>query len=267
MRHCSATTKAGKPCKSPAGARGLCFFHGNPEKAHTLGQIGGRKNRSRQLDLPPNRALNTVDLCNILAEAIYDVRSNKISPRQAGALSQLCNSYSRVLPNADIQEWFTRIERQLAERESAMIADTGPGVSAEPDESVDRVEEQLSDDQVQDAGDGVDGARFEDDGQAEVAERVRQTIVNTAPSISAEHDETGGQIDQQRSDNQMLDAVDGAKCEHDESPKVAERESQMFMDPTTGIIAEPDETRGRIEGQVSGDQAPDALRWFKTRRR
>ena len=117
MQRCNSKTKAGTPCGAPAGLGGQCFFHANPDRAHTLGRIGGLKNRFQLLEPPPAASLSVVDLRDILAEAIRDVRSKKITPRTAGAVSQLCNSLHRVLQSADLETRLHRLEQQLTERD------------------------------------------------------------------------------------------------------------------------------------------------------
>jgi hypothetical protein len=121
---CKGKTTAGAACRAPAGAGGLCFFHAHPDQAHALGQIGGRKNRSKLVEPPAAGALNAADLRDILAEAIHDVRSKKMPPRTAGALAQLCNSVLRILPTADLEARLARLEEQLAEQQSRTSVDT-----------------------------------------------------------------------------------------------------------------------------------------------
>jgi hypothetical protein len=124
MQRCNGKTKAGAPCRAPASSGGLCFFHANPDKAHILGQIGGRKNRSQLPEPPALGSLSAGDLRDILAEAIQDVRSKKITPRTAGALAQLCNSLHRVLQTADREARLARLEQQLTEQEGRKSLDT-----------------------------------------------------------------------------------------------------------------------------------------------
>ncbi len=126
MQRCSGETKAGAPCRAPAGSQGMCFFHANPDKAQTLGQIGGRKNRSRLPEPLTAGSLSAADLSSILVQAISDLRSNKISPRMAGALSQLCNSLHRVLPETDLDARLARLDQQFAERESRTHVNADP---------------------------------------------------------------------------------------------------------------------------------------------
>jgi len=135
MQHCSAKTKTGAPCRAPASSQGLCFFHANPEKAPVLGQIGGRKNRSRLPEPSVAGPLSAAGLRDILAEAICDVRSKKITPRTASALSQLSNSLCRVLPTADLEARVARLELQLAGQESPTSMNTDPTTSGGEDQT------------------------------------------------------------------------------------------------------------------------------------
>ena len=63
---CSARTTTGAVCRAPAGSGGKCFFHAHPDRAHTLGQIGGRKNRSKLVDARVPGPLSTAELRDIL---------------------------------------------------------------------------------------------------------------------------------------------------------------------------------------------------------
>lgn len=152
MQHCSGRTKAGTPCRAPAGSEGLCFFHANPEKAHTLGQIGGRKNRGQLPEPPAAGSLSAGDLRDVLAQAIRDVQSKKITPRTAGAVSQLCNSLYRVLQTADLEARLASVEQQLAEQESRIPTDTDSANLPKRDETGSRTDEQLDD--VESPGNG-----------------------------------------------------------------------------------------------------------------
>ena len=126
MQHCKAKTKSGAACRAPAGPSGFCFFHANPDKAQALGQIGGRKNRFQLPEPPAASSLSAADLTGVLAEAIRDVRSNKMAPRTASALSQLCNSAHRILQTADVEARLARLEQQLVEQETGASVKTDP---------------------------------------------------------------------------------------------------------------------------------------------
>lgn len=145
MQYCKAKTKSGAACRAPAGPGGLCFFHANPDKAQTLGQIGGRKNRSQLPENPAASSLSAADLAGILAEAIRDVRSNKMAPRTASALSQLCNSAHRIHQTADVEARLARLEQQLVEQESEASVDTDSTSSRGKDETLNGSDAQTGD--------------------------------------------------------------------------------------------------------------------------
>ena len=83
MQPCQGKTRTGTACRAPAGAGGLCFFHGNPDTAKALGQIGGRKNRRAGADLQIPDNATTADLRNLTLQAIRLLFSG-----EAGALAQ-----------------------------------------------------------------------------------------------------------------------------------------------------------------------------------
>jgi len=135
MKCCNSKTKAGQPCRAPAGSGGLCFFHANPDKARVLGQVGGSKNRPQLPEPLVAGSMSAADLRDILVEAIRDIRSKKITPRTAGALSQLCNSLHRVLQTADLEARLARLEEQLRGRVNRTRMDADPVRSRSLDES------------------------------------------------------------------------------------------------------------------------------------
>jgi hypothetical protein len=116
---CKAKTITGKACRAPAGAEGLCFFHAHPDRARSLGQIGGRKNRrTSMLDLQVPDNMTATDLRNVTAGAIRSLLSGELGTREATALAQLCNSLYRALPGADLEARLAKLEQQLAEQTS-----------------------------------------------------------------------------------------------------------------------------------------------------
>ena len=137
MRTCSSKTKTGAPCRAPAGPEGLCFFHAHPDLTHTLGRIGGEKNRSQVRESSTLEPLSGTKLLNILSDAIREVGSRKMTPRNAAALAQLSNSLQRVLPTVDLESRIARIEQQLAEQHCQEAADAEPSSSASPSEAQD----------------------------------------------------------------------------------------------------------------------------------
>jgi hypothetical protein len=154
---CSGKTKTGAPCRAPAGPDGLCFFHAHPDLAYSLGQIGGSRNRPKVLESSVLEPLTGATLQNILSEAIREIGSRKMTPRNAAALAQLSNSLHRVLPTADLERRLARIEQQLADQEGRQSA--GPNPSASPNSS---------ETAEQDAGSGeVDQAHTEDSAESD----------------------------------------------------------------------------------------------------
>jgi hypothetical protein len=119
MQTCQGKTKTGAACRAPAGPRGLCFFHANPDSARTLGQIGGRKNRrSAGVDLHVPDNMTAVDLRKVTVQAIRLLLSGELQAREASALAQLCNSLHRVIQTADLETRVATLEEQVAQEES-----------------------------------------------------------------------------------------------------------------------------------------------------
>ena len=118
MQTCKGKTKSGAACRAPAGAGGLCFFHANPDSARALGQIGGRKNRRSVVDLQVPDNMTAADVCKVIGQAIRLLLSGELRAREAGALTQLCNSLYRVFPAADLEARVTTLEEQLVQEGS-----------------------------------------------------------------------------------------------------------------------------------------------------
>ena len=115
MPNCQGKTRTGAACGAHATAGGLCYLHANPNRAKTLGQIGGRKNRRSPVDLEIPDNMNTADLCKVTGQAMRLLLSGKLAAREAGAFAQLCNSLYRIIPAADLETRIAVIERQIAE--------------------------------------------------------------------------------------------------------------------------------------------------------
>lgn len=68
---CKGKTASGAACRAPAGPSGFCFFHANPDRAKTLGQLGGRGNRrSTGLDVQVPDNMNIGDVRDLEVQAI-----------------------------------------------------------------------------------------------------------------------------------------------------------------------------------------------------
>ena len=126
MARCQATTTNGKPCRAPATAGGLCFFHANPARARELGRVGGRKNRQQPPEPVRATPINAAELSRLLTEALWDVRSNKLGPRKAAAISQLAAVLNRTLPVSDLEARVARLEEQVTGRAPSLALELAP---------------------------------------------------------------------------------------------------------------------------------------------
>ena len=126
MARCQATTKEWKPCKAPATAGGLCFFHANPARARELGRIGGRKNRQQPPEPVAPTAMTAAELSRLLSEALWDVRSNKLAPRKAAALSQFASVLNRTIQVSDLEGRVSRLEEQVTGRAPSLALELAP---------------------------------------------------------------------------------------------------------------------------------------------
>jgi hypothetical protein len=146
MQTCTGKTKTGAPCRAPAAANGLCFFHGNPDRAHLLGQIGGKKNRRApvvDLEVPDN--MNANGLLNLAGKAIRALMMGKLTPRKASALAQLSNVMHRMLPTADLENRLAKVEQQLEEQSSLTSAQTDPTRPSAKNQQRDGTDKQSAD--------------------------------------------------------------------------------------------------------------------------
>jgi len=113
MPKCQSKTRTGARCRAAAGTGGLCFFHANPHSAKTLGQIGGRKNRRSPVDLEVPDNMTAAALCDVTGKAMRLLLSGEMGAREASAFAQLCNSFHRILPTADLETRVAKLEDQL----------------------------------------------------------------------------------------------------------------------------------------------------------
>lgn len=135
MRRCAGKTKTGAACRAPAGPDGLCFFHAHPDLVRALGQRGGRKNRSQLPESPCLEPLCGASLQEILSQGIREVRSRKMTPRNAAALAQLSNSLYRILPTVDLERRLAKIEQQLADQACRQSLHPDPSSYDKPSET------------------------------------------------------------------------------------------------------------------------------------
>ena len=157
---CTGKTTTGDACRAPAVEGELCYFHADPNRARTLGRIGGSKNRAQLPEPPAAGSLNVGNLRDILAETIYDVRAKRISPRIGGAIAQLSNAAHRILQTADLEARLARLEQQLAEQERrTLVTDaTKPHRQEEGQGETDAQPDDVHTPGGGDEGDGNDGS-------------------------------------------------------------------------------------------------------------
>jgi hypothetical protein len=121
---CKAITSAGQPCRAAATEAGVCFFHGNPEKAAELSRIGGRKKYRTATELDPLPKLDSaVAICKWIAQLAQEVHAGRLDPRVALSLTQMARLLLHALPAADVER--ERIKMQLPDDFSM------PNISAE----------------------------------------------------------------------------------------------------------------------------------------
>jgi len=117
--HCKGKTASGAPCRAPAGPSGYCFFHANPDRAKTLGQLGGRGNRRcTELDVQVPDNMSIGDVRNLEVQVIRALLSGKLKARDANALVQLCNSLHRIIPIVDLEIRVAALEKELAQQDN-----------------------------------------------------------------------------------------------------------------------------------------------------
>jgi uncharacterized small protein (DUF1192 family) len=154
---CKAMTKKGEPCRATAGEGGMCYLHANPDKAKTLGQVGGRQNRRvevLEMEVPETMSLH--DLSRLNAQAMNLLLVGKIQPRVAAAFAQLSNGQMKVLNAAEVAGRLITLEEELAKlRADQSIEVHGNGVP--PASTV--IDVQPDDDiVVADPGEAIDEA-------------------------------------------------------------------------------------------------------------
>jgi hypothetical protein len=113
---CKALAKSGKPCRAAATEGGLCFFHGNPDKASELGRIGGRSNRhaaGENADPLPTLD-NALAVRDMVARLIADVYGGKVHPRIGAGLAPLLSMQLRAIETTDVERRLAQLEKAMA---------------------------------------------------------------------------------------------------------------------------------------------------------
>jgi hypothetical protein len=109
---CSAKNKAGKPCNAPAaGGTKYCVMHSG--RAAELGSKGGRRRAIYTLgdtiEIPAPKAVS--DLVGLLAQSIVEVRSGKLEPKTANAITYLATGLLRAIEGSESEKRQANPER------------------------------------------------------------------------------------------------------------------------------------------------------------
>jgi hypothetical protein len=133
---CKGRTKSGEPCGAAATASGLCFFHGNPNKASELGRKGGRqKGKSDGSGIDP---LPKLDSARAVGEAIdrliEEVYSGKTPQRVSAGMVPLLNLKLRVIEATDVQERLAKLEQKFTQSDSGSSPAAAPRAETTGDE-------------------------------------------------------------------------------------------------------------------------------------
>jgi hypothetical protein len=121
---CQTKKPDGKKCKAPAlTGRQCCSLHAEPGRAKELGSKGGRQRTVYRPDslkefAAPKTALEVRDL---IAESIVEVRAGKLDPKVANALGFLGAGFLRALEAADTERRLDLLERQSLREEDMVL--------------------------------------------------------------------------------------------------------------------------------------------------
>jgi hypothetical protein len=111
MKPCSGKTKTGTYCRAAAGPGGLCFFHANPDRAKSLGQIGGLKNRkSAGVDLQVPDNMTAADLRTLEVQVLKCLLAGEIQAREVSALAQMFQLVYRHQQAVDMEQRLAVLE-------------------------------------------------------------------------------------------------------------------------------------------------------------
>ena len=110
---CKAMTKAVDSCAAPAMRGGeFCSLHSDPGRAAELGRKGGMGNRhvyendGKEVPAPQS----ALDVKNLLAEAMAEIRAGKMDPKLGTTLGYLGASLLKAIETSDIEQRLERLE-------------------------------------------------------------------------------------------------------------------------------------------------------------
>jgi hypothetical protein len=124
---CKAQAKSGKPCRAAATEGGLCFFHGNPDKAAELGRIGGKsKFRAAENSDPLPKLDNAAAVLDTGARLIGDLYAGRLNPRIAAGFASLMHLQLRAIETTNLEHRLANIEKRMAEISKDESVDNSP---------------------------------------------------------------------------------------------------------------------------------------------
>jgi len=193
MQTCNGKTKTGAACRAPAGSGGLCYLHADPDRAKTLGRIGGQQNRRSIVDLvvPDNPSLADIGKMNI--QAIRLLLAGELGAREASAFVQLSNSLHRIIPAVALEARVTMLEEQIAQHESG-TSPQGDSTSSST-EAIATAGTEVSDEADEGTRDSTDAVEHEEEAesrtspQSDAAGASTEAVVTAETEVSDEADE------------------------------------------------------------------------------
>jgi hypothetical protein len=122
---CKAKTKRGTRCRAAATAGGLCFFHGNPNKASELGRKGGKSHRHSAAESvdPLPRLDNAMAVRDTVDRLVADLYSGQVQPRLASGLATLLSLQLRAIETTDHERRIAELEKDKVNRARASNGD------------------------------------------------------------------------------------------------------------------------------------------------
>jgi hypothetical protein len=138
---CKAFTKSGMRCGAAPTPTGLCFFHGNPNKASELGRIGGKRNRRPKWEdaHPVLKFEGAASASDRLQSLYHDVETGSTRPAVANVLIKMTDLQFRLHEKTVIEDQIAKLQEQLRILKSMIV--TRDNEARMPDPEGDEVEE------------------------------------------------------------------------------------------------------------------------------
>ena len=109
---CQGRTKSNKPCRAAATASGLCFFHGNPNKASELGRKGGRSKPKAAPADEPLPALDTIKSVHEMSKRLFEeCYSGKRTHKDTHTLVRLLELLTNSIRFTNVEERLSKLEQ------------------------------------------------------------------------------------------------------------------------------------------------------------